>query len=47
MKLVSLINMYWNNTYSEVCVDKKLSEEFPIQKGLVVIAFQPCSRVHL
>jgi hypothetical protein len=33
-KLVRLIKMYLNETYSKVCVDKILSDKFPIQNGL-------------
>jgi hypothetical protein len=34
MKLVRLIKMCLNETYSKVCIDKRLSEGFPIQNGL-------------
>jgi hypothetical protein len=34
MKLVRLIKMYLNETYSKVCIGKYLSEKFPIQNGL-------------
>jgi hypothetical protein len=34
MKLVSLIKMYLHKTYSKVCIDKHLSDSFPIQNGL-------------
>jgi hypothetical protein len=33
-KLVRLIRMYLNETYSKVCVGKLLSDKFPIQNGL-------------
>jgi hypothetical protein len=34
MKLVRLIRMCLNETYSKVCVGKHLSDSFPIQNGL-------------
>jgi hypothetical protein len=34
MKLVRLIEMCLNETYSKVCIGKYLSESFPIQNGL-------------
>jgi len=34
MNLVSLIKMCINETYSEVHIDKNLSDAFPIQNGL-------------
>jgi hypothetical protein len=34
MKLVRLIKMCLNETYSKVCIGKHLSESFPIQNGL-------------
>jgi hypothetical protein len=34
MKLVRLIKMCLNNTYSKVCIGKYLSDTFPIQNGL-------------
>jgi hypothetical protein len=34
MKLVRLIKMCLNETYSKVCISKHLSESFPIQNGL-------------
>jgi hypothetical protein len=34
MKLVRLIKMCLNETYSEVRIGKHLSENFPIQNGL-------------
>jgi hypothetical protein len=34
MKLVRLIKMCLNETYSKVCICNLLSESFPIQKGL-------------
>jgi hypothetical protein len=34
MKLVRLIKMYINETYSKVRIGKYLSESFPIQNGL-------------
>jgi hypothetical protein len=34
MKLVRLIKLCLNETYSKVSIDKHLSESFPIQNGL-------------
>jgi hypothetical protein len=34
MKLVRLIKMCLNETYSKVCIGKRLSDRFPIQNGL-------------
>jgi hypothetical protein len=34
MKLVRLIKMFLNKTYSKVCIVKHLSDSFPIQNGL-------------
>jgi hypothetical protein len=34
MKLVGLIQMCLNETYSKVCIGKHLSDSFPIQNGL-------------
>jgi hypothetical protein len=34
MKLVRLIKLCLNETYSEVCIGKHLSDSFPIQNGL-------------
>jgi hypothetical protein len=34
MKLVRLIKMYLDETYSKVCIGKHLSDSFPIQNGL-------------
>jgi hypothetical protein len=34
MKLVGLIKMCLNETYSKVCIDKHMSDSFPIQNGL-------------
>jgi len=34
MKLVRLIKMCLNETYSKVCIGKNLSDAFPIQNGL-------------
>jgi hypothetical protein len=34
MKLVRLIKMCLNETYSKVCIGKHLSDSFPIQNGL-------------
>jgi hypothetical protein len=34
MKLVTLIKNCLNETYSEVCIGKHLSDNFPIQKSL-------------
>jgi hypothetical protein len=33
-KLVRLIKMCLNETYSKICIGKHLSDKFPIQKGL-------------
>jgi hypothetical protein len=33
-KLVRLIKMCLNETYSKVCIGKLLSDKFPIQNGL-------------
>jgi hypothetical protein len=49
MKLVTLINMCLNKPYSKVCIDKHLSDSFPIQNGLnkeliYHHCFQPCFR---
>jgi hypothetical protein len=51
-KLVRLIKMCLNETYSKVCVGKLLSDKFPIQNGLKqrdallpAIAFQFCFRI--
>jgi hypothetical protein len=50
-KLVRLIKMCSNETYSEVHVGKLLSDKFPIQNGLkqgrysIAIAFQFCLRM--
>jgi hypothetical protein len=33
-KLVRLIMLYLNETYSKVCIVKNLSDAFPIQNGL-------------
>jgi hypothetical protein len=49
-KLVRLIKMCLNETYSKVHVGKLLSDKFPIQNGLkqgdsVAIAFQFCFRI--
>jgi hypothetical protein len=46
-KLVGLIEMCLNETYSTVHIGKNLSDRFPIQNGLkqediVIIAFQLC-----
>jgi hypothetical protein len=38
MKVVSLIKMCLNETYSEVCIRKHLSDNFPIQSGLKQVA---------
>jgi hypothetical protein len=35
MKLVRLIKMCLNETYSKVCTGKHLSDSFPIQNGLI------------
>jgi hypothetical protein len=34
MKLVGLIKMCLNETYSKACIGKHLSDSFPIQNGL-------------
>jgi hypothetical protein len=34
VKLIRLINMYLNKTYSEVLIGKNFSYNFPIQNGL-------------
>jgi hypothetical protein len=34
LKLVRVIKMCLNETYSKVCIGKQLSDNFPIQKGL-------------
>jgi hypothetical protein len=34
MKLVRLIKMCLNETYSKACIGKHFSDSFPIQKGL-------------
>jgi hypothetical protein len=34
MKLVRLIKMCLNETYSKVCIGKHLSDMFPVQNGL-------------
>jgi len=34
VKLVRLIKMCLNKTYSEVCIDKHLSDAFPVHNGL-------------
>jgi hypothetical protein len=39
MKLVRLIKMCLNETYSKVCIGKYLSESFPIQNGLWEYAY--------
>jgi hypothetical protein len=50
-KLVRLIKMCLNETYSKVHVGKLLSDKFPIQNGLkkrrcsIAIAFQFCFRI--
>jgi hypothetical protein len=50
-KLVRLIKMFLNETYSKVRVGKILSDKFPIQNGLkegdtlITIAFQFCIRI--
>jgi hypothetical protein len=47
-KLVGLIKTGLNETYSTVCIDKNLSDQFPIQNGLkqggvfIAIALQLC-----
>jgi hypothetical protein len=44
-KLVRLIKMCLNETYSKVCVGKHLSDTFPVQNGLKQDALLPCSSV--
>jgi hypothetical protein len=39
MKPVRLIKMCLNKTYSKVCIDKHLSDTFPIQNGLKMEKF--------
>jgi hypothetical protein len=34
MKLVRLIKMCLNETYSKVCIGKNLSDKFPVENGL-------------
>ena len=52
MKLVRLIKMCPNETYSRVRVGKHLYEKFPIKNGLkqgdvfITMIFQRCFRVH-
>jgi hypothetical protein len=41
MKLVKLIKMCLNETYSKVCIGKHLSDSFPIQNGLKLDALSP------
>jgi hypothetical protein len=46
MKLVRLIKMCLNETYSEVCIGEHLSDSLPIQNGLKQgDAFQRCFRI--
>jgi hypothetical protein len=52
MKLVRVIKIYLNETYSEIRTGKTLSDAFPIQNGLkqgnecfIVFAFQFCFRI--
>jgi hypothetical protein len=51
MKLVRLMKMCLNETYSKVCIGKHLSDSFPIQNGLkqrrcsITTAFQRCFRI--
>jgi hypothetical protein len=44
-KLVRLIQMSSNETYSKVYVSKHLSDTFPIQNDLIAIAFQFSLRI--
>jgi hypothetical protein len=47
-RLVRLIKMCLNETYSEICIGKHLSGVFPIKNGLqcsVTIVFQLCFRI--
>jgi hypothetical protein len=52
MKLVRLVKMCFNETYSKVSAGKNLSEDFPLQNSLeqgdafITIAFQFCFRIH-
>jgi len=41
MKLLTLIKMYLNKTYSKVCIDKNLSDAFSVQNGLTQDALLP------
>jgi hypothetical protein len=41
MKLVSVIRMCLNKTYTIVCIGKHLSDTFPIQNGLQQDALMP------
>jgi hypothetical protein len=52
LKLVRLIKMHINETYSKIHIGKNLSDAFPIQNGLTqwdalspTIAFQLCFRI--
>jgi hypothetical protein len=46
LKLVRLIKICLNKTYSRVLVDKHLSDRFPIKNGLKEgAAFQLCFRI--
>jgi hypothetical protein len=51
MKLVRLIKMCLNETYSKVCIGKLLSDDFSIQNGLKQghalspLLFQLCFRI--
>jgi hypothetical protein len=51
MKLVRIVKMCLNETYSKVCLGKNLSDSFPIQSDLnkemlTVTAFQICFRIY-
>jgi hypothetical protein len=52
MKLVRLIKMCLNETYSKICIGNHLSDSFPIQNGLkqadalITTAFQLCFRIY-
>jgi hypothetical protein len=52
MKLVRLIEIYLNETYSKGHMGKQLSDSFPIQNGrkqgcLIGTAFQLCFKIYL
>lgn len=51
MKIVMLIKICLNETYSKACIGKNLSDKFPVQNGLkqgdcfITIAFKLCCRI--